>query len=117
MKILIRLTRGTYGRFDDPYNALSFATGIVAKGWDGTLYLEGEGVFAALKGQDPNDVGLDNFLGKLADFMELGGAILAEKESLEERGLVAADLIEGIEMVPRAEFALLALEHKHTLMF
>ena len=86
-KVMISGTHGTYGHQDDGYGALQLANGILAKGGEATLFLRGDGVFLAIKGQDSNEIGLPNYLDELSDFIELDGTIKLDRPSLEERGL------------------------------
>ena len=116
-KILIAVMHGTYGHQDDSYGAMLVANGILAKGGTTTLFLRGDGVFLAVKDQDPNAIGLPNNLNELADFTELGGRIVVDALSLKERGLVPGDLIEEAECIERAEIFSLLEGHEFCLTF
>ena len=115
--ILLRLMRGTYGRYDDPYNAINLANGLVALGKKTTIYLEAEGVYLALKNQSPNDIGLASLLDGLSDFIELGGEFLAEEESLKERGLSPENLMDYTKPISKAKFLELVNQHEHCIQF
>ena len=111
-KIMISVTHGTYGHQDDGYGAMQLANGILAKGGEATLFLRNDGVYIAMKGQDPNQIGLPNYLDEVSDFIELGGEIKLDRPSLEERALVKDDLVEGVEVIERdAVFSLLSQHH------
>lgn len=65
-----------------------------------------DGVYQIKKGQDTKDLGHKNFS---PTYRALEGydieKLFVEKESLEERGLTAADLMVDVEVVSRADMA------------
>ena len=116
-RYLIAVAHGTYGHNDDVYGALLVGNGLLARGWDATMVLREDGVYMALKGQDPNDIGLDNNLKHMADFVELGGRIVALRPSLEGRGIETDELVEDIEIVDFEEMVNIVDDHDFCLTF
>lgn len=114
---LISVAHGTYGHNDDSYGALLVANGILARGWEADMLLREDGVYMALKGQDPNDIGLDNNLKHMADLVELGGTIYVLGPSLKERGLERDELIDGIEIIGPEDLLRIVDRHDFCLTF
>ncbi|MCK5310030.1 MAG: DsrE family protein [Thermoplasmata archaeon] len=116
-KILIAMMHGTYGHHDDCYGAIQLANAIVAKGGEVTLFLRSDGVFFAMKGQDPTDLGLPNNLDEISDFLELGGIIKVDSNALASRGLEPGDLIEEAEIMESSLAIELIEQHEFCLTF
>lgn len=116
-KVLIAVVHGTYGHQDDNYGALLLANGILAKGGDATLLLKADGIYLGVKGQDPNDLGFPNNLDELTDFIELGGNIKLDRQSLEERGLKPEDLVEDVEIIDRENILDMIEQHQLYVTF
>ncbi len=110
-KILISVIHGTYGHQDDNYGALLLGNGILSKGGEATLYLKGDGVYLAVKNQDPNDIGFPNNLDELSDFLELGGEMKVDSKDLESRGLLSEDLVEDAQVIEEEKIMELLAEH------
>jgi len=116
-RILITVSHGTYGHDDDANGAMLLANGILAKGYDTSLLLREDGVYMALKGQDPNEIGLDNNLKQLADFVELGGTIYVLHPSLEARAVERVELIDDIKVIGREDLVKVLEEHDFCINF
>ena len=116
-KILIALMHGTYGHHDDCYGAIQLANAIVAKGGEVTLFLRRDGVYFAMKGQDPTGLGLPNNLEEISDFLELGGTIKVDSNALASRGLELEDLVEELEIIDSSRVIELIEEHEFCLTF
>ena len=116
-KILIAMMHGTYGHHDDCYGAIQLANAIVAKGGEVTLFLRSDGVYFAMKRQDPTDLGLPNNLDEISDFLELGGMIKVDSNALTSRGLRPEDLIEELEIMDSSKAIELIEEHEFCLTF
>ncbi len=97
--LLIMITRGTYGRFDDAYGAVLVANAALAKQQAVTMMLMGNGIYFVVKNQEPSDIFLPCNLPEISDFIELGGQILVHRNSMEKRGVDRDELIEGIELI------------------
>ncbi len=115
--ILIFLTQGTYGLFDDSFNAIQVGNAVLATEKNATIILLDEGVYFGVKNQDPSGIELPNNTNYIQDFLELGGRILALKPSLKKRGLVDDDLIEGIETINYSHLVREVETHKASLTF
>lgn len=97
---LIVLTRGTYGHHDDAFSAIQVGNAILAEEERATLLLLEDGVYFAVREQNPSSLGLPNNLRYVEDFLELGGRIVAVESALRKRGLTPQDLVEGVEVAP-----------------
>lgn len=97
---LIVLTRGTYGHHDDAFSAIQVGNAILAEEERATLLLLEDGVYFAVREQNPSALGLPNNLRYVEDFLELGGRIVAVESALKKRGLTPQDLVEGVEVAP-----------------
>ena len=92
-------THGTYGRNDDLYGALLLSNAALAKGLKVSLIMIEDGVYACKKNQDTNKIGYPNNLNELNDFIELGGEILVDDLSLNERGMSKDELLDSSKIV------------------
>ena len=115
--ILFLLTRGTYGRFDDAYGTILVANAALAKQQDATMMLIGNGIYFAMKNQEPSDIFLPNNLPEISDFLELGGRLLAHRGSIERRGIERDELIEGIEIIEDNQIIIEIEKHNVSLTF
>ena len=115
--ILIFLTQGTYGLFDDSFNAIQVGNAVLATEHNATIVLLDEGVYFGIKNQDPTEIELPNNTNYIDDFLELGGRILALKNSLKKRGLQDDDLIDGIKTIENAQLVQEIENHKASLTF
>lgn len=97
---LIILTRGTYGHHDDAFSAIQVGNALLAEEEQATLLLVEDGVYFAVKEQNPSALGLPNNLRYVEDFLELGGRIVAVEPALRKRGLTPQELVEGVEVAP-----------------
>ncbi|MDO9536985.1 MAG: DsrE family protein [Thermoplasmata archaeon] len=116
-KIMISLMHGTYGHHDDCYGAIQLANAIVAKGGEVTLFLRSDGVYFAMKAQNPTGLGLPNNLAEISDFLELGGTIKVDSNALTSRGLEPRDLIDEAEIMDSALAIDLIEQHEFCLTF
>ena len=115
--LLINCTHGTYGRDDDAFGALLAANAALAKGMNVTLVLVEDGVSLVKKGQNPAKIGLPNNLAEITDFKELGGRLIAISESLEERGMLKDELVQGVEVVSVKDMISIIEKHSLSLTF
>lgn len=95
-KLLVILRKPPYGTINAA-EAVRHAGGSSGFDYKATLYLVDGGIYTAKKDQDAADTGfsgLGESLEMLSDEME----IYAFQNSLEERGLDEADLIEGVNI-------------------
>ena len=115
--VLFLITRGTYGRFDDALGAILVANPALAKKQAVTMLLVGNGVYLAMKGQEPSDIFLPNNLPEVSDFIKLGGQILVHRESMEKRGIGKDELIEDIELIENNRVVIEIERHDQCLTF
>jgi len=116
-RYLISVSHGTYGHDDDAYGAMLVANGILAKGLDVTLLLREDGVYMAVKGQDPNEIGQENNLKQLADFLDLGGQLIVLGPSTDARALDKDELIDGIMIIGNKDLVKVLEEHDFCITF
>jgi sulfur relay (sulfurtransferase) DsrF/TusC family protein len=115
--VLFMMTRGTYGRFDDVYGAILLANATLAKQQGATMLLINDGIYLALKDQEPARISLSSNLPEISDFHELGGRLLAHSESIEKRGIEPADFIDGVEIIEDDRIVLEIERHSVSLTF
>jgi len=115
--LLICLSRGTYGRFDDARGALILASSYQSRAGNVTVLLRGDGVYMALGSQEPNDIGLESLISLAEPVLEMGGRIVAVGEDLTARGLSKDDILEWIDILPEDEAAGLLVENDLTATF
>lgn len=115
--VLFLITRGTYGRFDDAYGAILVANPALAKQQAVTMLLIGNGIYLAMKDQEPSDIFLPNNLPEISDFIELGGRILVDRRSMEKRGIGRDELIEDIELIEDGRLVTEIERHNVSLTF
>jgi len=115
--VLFMLTRGTYGRFDDVYGAILVANATLAKQQGATMLLVNDGIYLAMKNQDPSRISLGSNLPEISDFHELGGRLLAHRGSIEKRGVETTDLIDGVEIIEDDRIVLEIERHGVSLTF
>lgn len=116
-RTLISLSHGTYGHDDDAYGAMLVINAILAMGSQASLLLRDDGVYMALKGQDPNEIGLENNLKQLADLVDLGGKIYVLGPSIEARGIDRSELIDEITILERMDLVTVLKEHELFINF
>lgn len=108
---------GTYGKFDEVSGALILASSLATDDIEVTVLLRGDGVYTALEGQEPNDIGLENNLTHLESAVEMGVRVVALSSSLEERGLKKENMVEYLEIIDENGAVRLVSEHEHWLPF
>ncbi len=83
-----------------------------------TLVLMDDGVYALKKGQDTSELGTKEFSTTFRVLEDYGvERIIADKTSLEERGLTVEDLIIDVEVLDFPEIMALMKEQKVILPF
>ncbi len=115
--VLFMVTRGTYGRYDDVYGAILVANATLAKQQGATMLLINDGIYLAMKAQEPSRIALASNLPEISDFHELGGRLLTHRESMEKRGVETADLIDGVEIIEDDRVVLEIERHSVSLTF
>jgi len=102
-ELLVFVSHGTYGHFDDAQGALILATSYQSRISQTTVLLRGDGVYMAIPGQEPNDIGLESLNALLESFVEMGGEVLVVKEDLEERGIGTDEIIDWLTPISESE--------------
>jgi predicted peroxiredoxin len=97
--LVVFCTHGTYGRNDDLYGALLLSNASLAKGLKVSLIMTEDGVYACKKNQQTNKIGYPNNLDEINDFIELGGKLLVDEHSLQERGLSKDGILENSKVI------------------
>lgn len=115
--LFIYCTHGTYGRYDDSFGALLAANAALAKGMKTTLVLVEDGVSMIKKGQNPGKIDLPNNLNEINDFIELGGQLMAIKESLDERGISEDEIVDCVEIISLKDVIGIIEQHSLSLTF
>lgn len=114
---LILLTRGTYGHWDDAFSAIQVGNAVLAVEEAATMLLLDDGVYFAVRDQDPSGIGITNNSSFIEDFLDLGGRLLALEPSLEKRGLSQQDLMPGVEVITPARMAREIAQHQVSVTF
>lgn len=117
VKVLIAMSSGTYGRFDEVSGGLILASSLATDGMEVTILLRGDGVFVPFPGQDPNEIGIEDNLQHLEAAVELGVRVVALSSSLEARGLSKEDIEEYVEVIDDDGLGPLVAEHGHWIQF
>jgi tRNA 2-thiouridine synthesizing protein D len=115
--LLLFVYHGTYGRDDDAYGALMVANASLAKGVNTTMVLMEDGVSLGKSGQNPASIGLPNNLSEIDDFLELGGQLIVEKESMDSRGISNTELVDGAKVLSLENIGSLIKKHSLLLTF
>lgn len=117
LSTLVIVTKGTYKHHDDGYTAILMANAVAAFQEKATVLLIDDGVYMAVRGQEPAALGLPNFIKYIGDLRELQGRILVLKDSLERRYLDSKQLVEGVEVINMEGLCQEIKSHQATLTF
>ena len=118
-KLVIEISRAPFGH-ENAYSGLFAAMGWVSVGNEVLVVLRGDGVHVARKGQaDPlGEISLPPTEKQVVDVLGEGGRIVADRRSLEVRGVRKDMLIEGIEVLDTDDiFPLMLEEGERVLTF
>jgi hypothetical protein len=69
------------------------------------------------KNQDTTKIGLPNNLHELQDFIDLGGTIIIDHTSLEERGIRSEELLDPHTILPLSQIPKIIESHNISLTF
>lgn len=114
--IAMLLKRSPYGDINAA-EAVRHALGAAAGELEVVLVLTDGGVLIARKGHDETGTGFTNLEVALRDCVDMGVAVHADRASLAEYGLGAADMVEGVMVTGSAETARLIKEAAATMIF
>jgi len=117
--IVVEISKAPFGH-ENTFAGLYVALASVTKGRDVTVILRGDGVYAGVLGQDdpPANIHLPPTEQQMQDIVDLDGRVVAEKASLDARGISKEDMFEEIEIVNTEEINELLLEFgDHVIVF
>ncbi len=96
--VLIIVDKAPYG-YEDTFSAFYVAIACLNKGMDADVLLTGDGVYAAIKDQEPcGSVNYPN-VGELSYLVFPEGNIYVHLESMLDRGIVEDDLVEASQII------------------
>ncbi len=114
--ISIILRKPPYGTIDAP-EAIRHALGGVTEELAVQLILVDGGVHAARRGQDTGTTGYLSAEEGIRDCIDMGARVCVDRRSLEEEGIGASDLIEGVTVMDSAEIAAAVRGSGTTMIF
>lgn len=109
-KVIIRVGKGTYGKYDDTYNALRLANSLITMENFVVVYLENDGVYAAVKSQNPHYIGAESFVKELSQVLWMGAILCVDEDSIKKRKIEKEELIDGVKIVGMNEIMEMAGE-------
>ena len=115
--LLLLVTHGTYSHHDDGMSALLMDNAYLAFQERATIVLLDDGVYMAVKGQDPSSLGLPGYLKYVNDILDLKGRIIALQESLESRGIRKEQLVDRVEVINTEGLCQEIKNHRATVTF
>ena len=96
--IIIIIDKAPYG-WEDAFSGFYVAIACLNRNTDADVLLMGDGVYAALEGQNPGEGIKYPHVGELAYLIFPEGRMFVHKESLNERGIFEEDLVEAAEII------------------
>ncbi|MCL5023023.1 MAG: DsrE family protein [Nitrospirae bacterium] len=115
-RIAMILRRSPYGDINAA-EAVRHAMGGAAGELDVDLILVDGGVLLAKKGQDDAGTGFTNLEGALKDCIDMGVVVYADKASVRDLHLEAADIADGIKIASAVQIVELMQEARTTMIF
>ena len=115
MKTLILVNSTPYGT-EGPYNALRLTEALLASGAQVDLFLMGDGVHTARRGQDPRDAH-KSIEGMLAAALSAGADVAACGTCCRTRGLEHDDLVDGVDVLTIHDLASLVSKADNVISF
>jgi tRNA 2-thiouridine synthesizing protein D len=115
MAVLIVVNTTPYGT-EGPYNALRLAEALLAAGEWVDLFLMGDGVHAARRGQEPREAH-KSIEGMLAAAVSTGAHVAVCGACCRTRGLQQDDLVEGVRLATVHDLAALTTKNDRLLSF
>jgi len=110
-RLVLEIGHAPFGH-ENAYAGLFIAMGWVSVGNEGLVVLRGDGAYAAKKGQmDPfKEISLPPTEKQVMDVLETGGRVVADRRSLEARGIGKEMLIDGVEVLDEEGIRRLIIE-------
>jgi tRNA 2-thiouridine synthesizing protein C len=96
--VLIIVDKAPYG-YEDTFSGFYVAIACLNRGMKADVLLVGDGIYAAIKDQEPG--GSINYpnVGELSYLIFPEGSIFVHKESLLDRGIGEDDLVEAAQII------------------
>jgi predicted peroxiredoxin len=114
--ISIILRKPPYGTIDAP-EAIRHALGAVTEEVPARLILVDGGVCAARKGQDTGATGYLSAEEGIRDCLDMGVTVLADRGAMEQEGIAAKDLVDGVTIASGADIAAALKDSGVSLIF
>ena len=99
-EMVVEISRPPFGH-ENTFAGLYVALGSLTKGHEVTVVLRGDGVYTGRKGQEGSlkNINLPPTEQQIQDIVDLDGRVVADRASLEMRGISGEELMEEIEVV------------------
>ena len=114
-KILFMITKAPYGT-SSAGEGFRAATALAGMDLDVTILLIEDGVFAALKGQKAETIGMKQLLEAIESAKEYGAKVLVHSESLKRRGIGQSEIAD-VQIIDTQGLADLLQNFESTLRF
>ena len=114
--ICIVLRRPPYGTVDAS-EAIRHSLGGITEDMSVKLILVDGGVNTAKKGQNTDSTEYLNMESGIIDCVDMGAEVYADKMSMDEAGLEAGDLVEGVRISNSVEIADIISNSDTTMIF
>lgn len=115
-KIAVVSMRPPYGDINAA-EAVRHALGATGEGLEVSMLLVEEGVLLARKGGEEGESGFTNLADAVADCVDLGVNVYADRESLLRLGLDEGQIIKGVRTVSYPEVAEIITRADRTMIF
>jgi predicted peroxiredoxin len=117
VKVIIEISHPPFGH-ENTFAGLYVATASLSKGFDVIVILRDNGVFTGRNGQiDPmKHINLPPTEEQMTDIIELDGRIIADRSSLDLRGINQDELIDGIEIMDTQDIHDIILDHGESVV-
>jgi len=117
MKVIFLFRKAPYGSVND-VEGFRLCTAFAAMEIDTNAIFIDDGVFVALRGQDPKGIGLPPIDAAYKKLVSLNVKLYILEEALKERGISKENLIDiEYKLINRSELAKLISESDFTLSF
>jgi tRNA 2-thiouridine synthesizing protein D len=108
--LCVVITHPPYGR-EDAFAGLRTAVVASTRGIPTDAVLTADGVYNLVRDQWSETLELPSNETSIHDILDAGSHVYADMESLEQRGLTAEDIVDGVTLLPFAEVVDIVLEH------
>ncbi|MCK9151084.1 DsrE family protein [Methanobacterium alcaliphilum] len=112
----IIIDRAPYG-YEDAFSGLYVCIACLNKHVDSDVLLLGDGVYAALEGQDSENRIKFPSVEELTYLIFPEGSLFVHEKSLRERGFDEEDLVEAAEIITDKELQEIIISKSHNIAF